>query len=162
FCDVLETKDWIDEKQAAMENERHFVTTSLDQQNIEAKMKKLQKHQTFEAEIQAKAGHLIKKNHPSSIEICSQQDTLFRKCDRLVAWIRWKRAMLQFNETGEDFEHCQSLLCKLDDVGTDMKVDKNRILHLNNLANKLIHQCSANEFFSEETVSGQRNSLNEN
>ena len=197
--DVLETEGWIDEKQAAMEKERHFAATSPDQQNIEAKMKKLQKHQTFEAEInanasriteiQSKAGHLIKKNHPSSIEIRSQRDTLLKKWDRLVglsretlqgfeeakdiyefnrdigaieAWIREKRAMLQFNETGEDFEHCQSLLRKLDDVGTDMKVDENRILHLNNLANKLIHQCSANEFFSEETVNGQRNSLNEN
>ncbi|KAJ6217266.1 hypothetical protein RDWZM_008423 [Blomia tropicalis] len=192
--DVQETELWIDEKQKQIVKEQQVA----GDQSIEQKMKRLQKHQTFEAEINAnasritdiqdKARHLIKKNHPSSIEIRSEQDNLLKKWESLVllsrdilkgfeeakdiydfdrnieqieSWIREKETMIHFADTGEDYEHCQSLLKKLDDVGTDMKVDEDRILLINNLANKLNHQCK-NELFNEDKVNKQRDTLNDN
>lgn len=193
--DLVETELWIDEKHSQIEKEQHSIQ---DDDNIEFKLQKLQKLQTFEAEInanasriediQSKANHLIKKKHPSSIEIRSQQDNLLRKWADLVrllreisqgfeeakdiyefnknigeveSWIREKELMIQFNETGEDFEHCTSLLRKLDDVDTDMKVDENRISQINELANKLTSQCKR-EFFNEEQLNQQRVLLNDN
>lgn len=139
-------------------------------------------------DIQEKAKHLMAKNNPSSIEIRTQQDNLLQKWNDLLAllrdisqgfeeakdiyefnknigqiesWIREKELMIQFNDTGEDYEHCASLMRKLDDVDTDMKVDENRIQQINDLGNKLNNQ-NKKDLFNEEQVNKQRVALNEN
>lgn len=60
--------------------------------------------------------------------------------DKLEAWIRDKEVMIQAGDTGRDYEHCQALQRKLDDVDSDMRVDDSKIKHINQLANKLVKQ----------------------
>lgn len=118
-------------------------------------------------EIRDKGEKLIRKRHKSSPEIHKQlveldaawqqllhevnlrgkgleeaQDILEfnNHLDKLEAWIRDKEVMIQAGDTGKDYEHCQALQRKLDDVDSDMRVDDSRIKTINNLANKLIKQ----------------------
>ncbi|XP_055911888.1 spectrin beta chain, non-erythrocytic 5 isoform X2 [Eupeodes corollae] len=60
--------------------------------------------------------------------------------DKIEAWIRDKEMMIQASDTGRDLEHCNALTRKLDDVDSDMRVDDQRVKHINQLADKLIHQ----------------------
>ncbi|XP_037933014.1 spectrin beta chain, non-erythrocytic 5 isoform X1 [Teleopsis dalmanni] len=60
--------------------------------------------------------------------------------DKIEAWIRDKEMMIQASDTGRDLEHCNALIRKLDDVDSDMRVDDQRVKHINSLADKLIHQ----------------------
>ncbi|XP_053955094.1 spectrin beta chain, non-erythrocytic 5 isoform X2 [Anastrepha ludens] len=60
--------------------------------------------------------------------------------DKISAWIRDKEMMIQASDTGRDLEHCNALERKLDDVDSDMRVDDQRVKHINNLADKLISQ----------------------
>lgn len=60
--------------------------------------------------------------------------------DKIEAWIREKEVMIQAGDTGKDYEHCQALQRKLDDVDSDMRVDDTRIKLINALADKLIKQ----------------------
>lgn len=177
--DVLESKHWIKEKQLQIEKERQSLMQNDDidkvEVDIESKLKKLQKHQALEAEIdsniskiidiQNKSKHLISKNHVNSNQIHHDQEELLKEftnlneslkivykgleeardiyefeknIEQIEIWIRDKELMIQFNDMGEDYEHCQSLLRKLDDVGTDMKVDEKKITSINELAEKLV------------------------
>ncbi|OTF76298.1 hypothetical protein BLA29_003642, partial [Euroglyphus maynei] len=79
-----------------------------------------------------------------------------KNVDLVESWIREKELMIQFNDTGEDYEHCTALLKKLDDVGTGLKVDEDEIHQINHLADKLINQCK-----NENQVDEKRLSLNE-
>lgn len=50
---------------------------------------------------------------------------------------------VQANETGRDYEHCEALLRKLDDLDSDMKVDDKHVRTIQALATKLLQQvCS--------------------
>lgn len=60
--------------------------------------------------------------------------------DKIEAWIRDKENMIQSGDTGRDYEHCQALQRKLDDVDSDMRVDDARIKSINSLADKLVKQ----------------------
>uniref|UniRef100_A0A1B0AD16 Spectrin beta chain, non-erythrocytic 5 n=1 Tax=Glossina pallidipes TaxID=7398 RepID=A0A1B0AD16_GLOPL len=60
--------------------------------------------------------------------------------DKIEAWIRDKEMMIQASDTGRDLEHCNALMRKLDDVDSDMRVDDQRVKHINVLADKLINQ----------------------
>ncbi|XP_025833247.1 spectrin beta chain, non-erythrocytic 1 [Agrilus planipennis] len=60
--------------------------------------------------------------------------------DKMEAWIRDKEVMVQAGDIGVDYEHCQSLQRKLDDVDSDMRVDDTTIKSINGLANKLLNQ----------------------
>lgn len=60
--------------------------------------------------------------------------------DKLETWIRDKEIMVQVGDTGTDFEHCQTLQRRLDDVGTDMRVDDAKIKLIDSLAEKLLRQ----------------------
>lgn len=118
-------------------------------------------------EVKDKGQRLIAKRHKSSPEIHKQlleldaawqqllhevnlrgkgleeaQDILEfnNHLDKLEAWIRDKEVMIQAGDTGKDYEHCQALQRKLDDVDSDMRVDDSRIKAINTLANKLIKQ----------------------
>ncbi|KQS43502.1 spectrin beta chain, non-erythrocytic 5 isoform X5 [Drosophila erecta] len=61
--------------------------------------------------------------------------------DKIEAWIRDKEMMVQASDTGRDLEHCNALMRKLDDVDSDMRVDDQRVKHINQLADKLINQA---------------------
>ncbi|XP_017057853.1 spectrin beta chain, non-erythrocytic 1 isoform X2 [Drosophila ficusphila] len=61
--------------------------------------------------------------------------------DKIEAWIRDKEMMVQAGDTGRDLEHCNALMRKLDDVDSDMRVDDQRVRHINQLADKLINQA---------------------
>lgn len=60
--------------------------------------------------------------------------------DKLEAWIRDKEIMIQAGDTGTDYEHCQILQRKLDDVDSDMRVDDTKIKLVDALAEKLLRQ----------------------
>ncbi|XP_020812650.1 spectrin beta chain, non-erythrocytic 1 isoform X1 [Drosophila serrata] len=61
--------------------------------------------------------------------------------DKIEAWIRDKEMMVQASDTGRDLEHCNALMRKLDDVDSDMRVDDQRVKHINQLADKLMNQA---------------------
>lgn len=170
--DVAEAESWINEKQKKLEAD---LGTLADVTSIEEKIKRLQKHQAFQAEISANEGRiqeikekgetLIQKQHESSKEV---KDALKRLLDawnnllsavdsqgkgleeaqdilefnnqieKIDAWIRDKDLMVQAEDTGRDLEHCNALRRKLDDVGSDMRVDDQRIKTINVLADKLV------------------------
>lgn len=171
--DVAEALSWIAEKQKKLDAE---IKTG-EVTNLEDKIKKLQKHQAFVAEIAAnegrivdlrdKANLLMHKKHKAQNEIYKElrdlevawtellrevdlrgkgleeaQDILEfnNQLDKIEAWIRDKEVMIQSGDTGRDYEHCQALQRKLDDVDSDMRIDDTRIRNINNLANKLVKQ----------------------
>ncbi|KAJ8962237.1 hypothetical protein NQ318_018209 [Aromia moschata] len=171
--DVGEAKMWIAEKQKKLDAEAKTGEVT----NLEDKIKKLQKHQAFQAEVAANSGRikevktngdiLIRKNHKASKDIGEQlyqlekawkhlieevnlrgkgleeaQDILEfnNQLDKIESWIRDKEVMIQAGDTGNDYEHCQMLQRKLDDVDSDMKIDDTRIKNITALANKLAKQ----------------------
>lgn len=60
--------------------------------------------------------------------------------DKIETWIRDKEVMVQAGDTGKDYEHCQALQRKLDDVDSDMRVDDSKVKLIYALANKLERQ----------------------
>lgn len=169
--DIVETMNWIAEKQKKLDADVKIGEVN----SLEDKMKKLQKHQAFVAEVAAnesrikdiikKGETLIAKRHRASKDIRTQlhklQDawnSLLRDVDlhgkgleeaqdildfnnqleKIEAWIRDKELMIQAGDTGRDYEHCQELQRKLDDVDSDMRVDDTRVRNINLLADKLI------------------------
>ena len=172
--DVAEAEAWINEKQKKLEADSGSFA---DVTNIEEKIKRLQKHQAFQAEISANEGRikeikekgdtLIQKQHESSKEVNEALQRLLKawanllsavdaqgkgleeaqdilefnnQIEKIDAWIRDKDLMVQANDTGRDLEHCNALKRKLDDVGSDMRVDDQRIKTINVLADKLVSQ----------------------
>ncbi|XP_048516488.1 spectrin beta chain, non-erythrocytic 1 isoform X6 [Dendroctonus ponderosae] len=171
--DVSEAMTWIAEKKKKMDIEG----TMNDNINLEEKIKILQKHQAFHAEVTANISRieevqgngqkLINKRHKASPEIQKQLNDLQRVwamfiqevnlrnrgleeaqdilaftnlLEKLEAWIRVKEVMIQAGDTGRDYEHCQLLQRKLDDVDTDMKIDDAKIKSISTLADKLARQ----------------------
>ncbi|XP_066150741.1 spectrin beta chain isoform X4 [Euwallacea fornicatus] len=171
--DVAEAMTWIAEKQKKMDIEGKMS----DNINLEEKIKILQKHQAFHAEVTANIGRieevqtngqkLIAKKHKASPEIQKQlnelqrvwamfiQDVNLRNkgleeaqdiltftnlLEKLEAWIRDKEVMIQAGDTGKDYEHCQQLQRKLDDVDSDMRIDDAKIKNISSLADKLARQ----------------------
>ncbi|KAG5890886.1 hypothetical protein JTB14_002826 [Gonioctena quinquepunctata] len=138
-------------------------------------------------EIKTNGETLIRKNHKASQDIADQlfeldeawkhliADTNLRskgleeaqgilefnnQLDKIETWIRDKEVMIQAADTGKDYEHCQILQRKLDDVDSDMKIDDNKIKSINALADKLAKQGHAgvqerNENFKKKWYSLQ-------
>lgn len=171
--DVADAQAWISEKQKRLQAEVKTGEVS----NFEDKIRELQKHQAFQAEVGAnesrikeiidKGNTLIVKRHRASSDIKQQlaqldnawkqlvyevnvrskgleeaQDILEfnNQLDKMEAWIRDKEVMVQAGDTGRDYEHCQALQRKLDDVDSDMRIDDTRIRNINSLADKLVRQ----------------------
>ncbi|XP_071037774.1 spectrin beta chain [Parasteatoda tepidariorum] len=171
--DATEAEAWIADKKKSLESEQDMSQIA----SLEDKMRKLQKHQAFQAELSAhesniqnikqKGELLLSKNHESSSKVRQQLERLLKQWNELItsstnlgrgleeaqdilefnnqaekieAWIRDKEMMVQAGDTGKDFEHCQALQRKLDDVDSDMRVDELRMKNINSLANKLIRQ----------------------
>jgi spectrin beta len=188
--DVAEAETWIYEKQKKLDaNINSFAVT-----NIEEKIKKLQKHQAFQAEISANEGRikeiksvgemLISKKHESSKEVREALQKLLEawnnllitieahgkgleeaqdilefnsQLEKIEAWIRDKEIMVQASDPGGDLEHCNALRRKLDDVGSDMRVDDQRIKSINVLADKLVSEEKPTE---TKNVQQKRNNFN--
>ncbi|XP_045456798.1 spectrin beta chain, non-erythrocytic 5 [Melitaea cinxia] len=180
--DAAEARGWVADKLAQLPAHHGEVT------NLEDKIKKLQKHQAFTAELAANKARLqeienlaaqlipdpevekeLKQLHQDweTLETATEQrgrgleeaqDILEfnQHLDKIEAWIRDKEMMVQANETGRDYEHCEALLRKLDDLDSDMKVDDKHVRTIQALATKLLQQGPTQQ---AEVVSARRDAF---
>ncbi|XP_076761659.1 spectrin beta chain, non-erythrocytic 5 kst isoform X2 [Xylocopa sonorina] len=105
--DVAEAESWIGEKQKKLEAEASKGEVS----SLEDKIKKLQKHQAFQAELAANQGRikeikakgetLLKQKHPASTEILQQLEHLHAS---------WKKLLLESENRGRGLEEAQDIL----------------------------------------------------
>ncbi|XP_012141419.2 spectrin beta chain, non-erythrocytic 5 kst isoform X2 [Megachile rotundata] len=105
--DVAEAESWIGEKQKKLEAEASKGEVS----SLEDKIKKLQKHQAFQAElaanqsrieeIKAKGETLLTQKHPASNEIRQQLEHLHAS---------WRRLLLESGNRGRGLEEAQDIL----------------------------------------------------
>ncbi|XP_044739331.1 spectrin beta chain, non-erythrocytic 1 isoform X2 [Chrysoperla carnea] len=105
--DVTEANLWIEEKQKKLEAEANKGEVS----NLEDKIKKLQKHQAFQAELSANEGRiqeitnkgdtLIEKRHHASNEIKQQMNDLLS---------RWHQLLEDSDSHGRGLEEAQDIL----------------------------------------------------
>ncbi|XP_075227745.1 spectrin beta chain, non-erythrocytic 5 kst isoform X2 [Lycorma delicatula] len=105
--DVAEAESWIDEKQKKLEVEASKGEVS----SLEDKIKKLQKHQAFQAELTANQGRittikdkgemLLEKKHKGSRDIKTALDRL------LTAW---RNLLQESNNRGRGLEEAQDIL----------------------------------------------------
>ncbi|XP_046630760.1 spectrin beta chain, non-erythrocytic 1-like isoform X4 [Daphnia pulicaria] len=124
-------------------------------------------HQGRLNEIKQTGETLISKRHEASPDIHRQLENLLQRWKQLLAasnllgrgleeaqdildfntqlekamaWIADKELMVQQGDLGRDYEHCQALQRKLDDVDSDMRFDDSRIKAINALGDKLVRQ----------------------
>ncbi|OAD53242.1 Spectrin beta chain, brain 4 [Eufriesea mexicana] len=105
--DVAEAESWIGEKQKKLEAEASKGEVS----SLEDKIKKLQKHQAFQAElaanqsrieeIKAKGETLLQQKHPASAEIRQQLEHLHAS---------WRKLLLESGNRGRGLEEAQDIL----------------------------------------------------
>ncbi|XP_066591797.1 spectrin beta chain, non-erythrocytic 5 isoform X2 [Prorops nasuta] len=105
--DVAEAESWIGEKQKKLEAEASKGEVS----SLEDKIKKLQKHQAFQAElaanqskieeIRAKGEKLLQQKHPASTEIRQQVDHLHAS---------WRKLLFESGNRGRGLEEAQDIL----------------------------------------------------
>ncbi|XP_033210984.1 spectrin beta chain, non-erythrocytic 1 isoform X3 [Belonocnema kinseyi] len=105
--DVGEAESWIGEKQKKLEAE----ASKGDVSSLEDKIKKLQKHQAFQAElaanqsrieeIKAKGETLLSQKHPASLEIRQQLDHLNSS---------WRKLLFESGNRGRGLEEAQDIL----------------------------------------------------
>ncbi|XP_034181532.2 spectrin beta chain, non-erythrocytic 5 kst isoform X1 [Osmia lignaria lignaria] len=105
--DVAEAESWIGEKQKKLEAEASKGEVS----SLEDKIKKLQKHQAFQAElaanqsrieeIKAKGETLLAQKHPASNEIRQQLEHLHAS---------WRKLLLESGNRGRGLEEAQDIL----------------------------------------------------
>ncbi|XP_043929471.1 spectrin beta chain, non-erythrocytic 5 [Protopterus annectens] len=174
--DLAEAEAWISERMQMLQDNSH-----KDISNLRDKLKLLQKHQVFEAEIMAheeiitgvfQTGEaLIMKHHTKSTEIRRNMRALqehweqlkravaargkmlednrdflefLQKVDEVEAWIREKEVMINVGDVGEDYEHCQQLMKKLNEfrgaASGEVTIDDAHIKAINTLAAKLEKQ----------------------
>ncbi|OQR70090.1 spectrin beta chain, partial [Tropilaelaps mercedesae] len=191
--DAEEAQSWIELRKKKLDSE---IEASHGKVTLEEKMKQLQKHQTFEAELSAnrcsieelqrKGQELMQQGHRN--EVAQPLDKLLKswqqlikllkergigleeaqdilefnnQCNQVESWIRDKGLMIQAGDIGVDFEHCTTLGRKLDDVGSDMRVDETRIQKINGLADKLIASGHSGKEATQE-IERRRREINDN
>ncbi|KAH7971901.1 hypothetical protein HPB52_003666 [Rhipicephalus sanguineus] len=172
--DAAEAEAWVASRHKQLEAQETALSadTPVKQlQKHQAFQAELAAHEGNIAAIKQKGELLLSKKHPASGEVREQLsrllhlweellDALHRRgrgleeaqdmldfesqVDKVEAWIRDKELMVQAGDTGEDYEHCQALQRKLDDVDSDMRVDDSRIKNINALADKLIQEGRPN------------------
>ncbi|XP_071480964.1 spectrin beta chain-like [Diadema antillarum] len=153
FCrDIAEAQAWIGEKW------KTFGDDSLDAiTNLKEKMKKLQKHQAFEAEIKAneklisdvkKEGEsLMKQNHPDStnikqrmFEMMTSWSDLCQASARRGQHLEEVRDLLEFNQRAEKVEKWireKEVMVSAHDVGTDYEHCTELMKKLNDIGSDL-------------------------
>ncbi|KAJ8678764.1 hypothetical protein QAD02_014551 [Eretmocerus hayati] len=105
--DVGEAESWIGEKQKKLETEASKGQVS----SLEDKIKKLQKHQAFQAELAAnqsrieeikiKGETLLRQKHPASVEIRQQLEHMISS---------WKKLLVESGNRGRGLEEAQDIL----------------------------------------------------
>jgi len=81
--------------------------------------------------------------------------------EKVETWIREKELLVGAGDVGRDYEHCQEIQKKLDDVNSDMRVDDQGIKHINSLAEKLLSQQPKKEHnVTRMAIDERRNRLN--
>ena len=63
-----------------------------------------------------------------------------RECEKILFWINDKEAFLGLNEYGQDLEHVEVLQKKFHEFQKDMQNHEERVLEINQLANKLVNE----------------------
>lgn len=106
--DVAEAESWIGEKQKRLHAD---VSHGEETASLEDKIKKLQKHQAFQAELSAnqpritniksECDKLLSKKHSSSKQIQSQWDNLLAS---------WRRLLQEADNYGRGLEEAQDIL----------------------------------------------------
>lgn len=106
--DVAEAESWIGEKNKRLQAD---VNQGEETASLEDKIKKLQKHQAFQAELSAnqpritniksQCDKLLSKNHASSKEIQSQWETLLDS---------WRKLLQDADNYGRGLEEAQDIL----------------------------------------------------
>ncbi|KAH6925479.1 hypothetical protein HPB50_005728 [Hyalomma asiaticum] len=172
--DAAEAEAWVASRHKQLEAQETSLSadTPVKQlQKHQAFQAELAAHEGNIAAIKQKGELLLSKKHPASGEVREQLSRLLHlweelldalrrrgrgleeaqdmldfesQVDKVEAWIRDKELMVQAGDTGEDYEHCQALQRKLDDVDSDMRVDDSRIKNINALADKLIQEGRPN------------------
>lgn len=150
--DVEESLIYLQEKEKILEN------LNKESLSLEEKVKKLKKHQAFEAELlrgnvpnviiqaeildpelhknlHSKYENLLEKSRIVGRGLEEAHDILEfqNKIDKLEEWIRIRENLILSNDLGRDFEHCEDLIKRLD---LD-KLDDSRIEEINSIGKKL-------------------------
>lgn len=80
-----------------------------------------------------------------------------RHCEEVMFWIKDKEAFVTADEFGHDLEHVEVLQRKFDEFQKDMASQEYRVLEVNELADKLIHDGHP----ERETIIKRKEELNE-
>uniref|UniRef100_A0A8C0U202 Spectrin beta, non-erythrocytic 5 n=1 Tax=Cyanistes caeruleus TaxID=156563 RepID=A0A8C0U202_CYACU len=154
YQNLEEAEDWISERMQKLED-----PSTQDPSNLQDKMKLLQKHQVFEAEILAneeiitavnkKGEALVSKGHPKSGEIRRQVRVLQEH------WEKLKRAVAARGKMLEDSRDFLEFLQKVDQVKAWIR-EKEVMINVGDVGNDYEHclqlKKKLNEFRGESTV----------
>ncbi|KAI1895008.1 hypothetical protein AGOR_G00101700 [Albula goreensis] len=173
---ATEAEEWVSERVQKMQED-----SKRDLSDLQTKLKLLQKHQVFEAEIlahndiiaavQQAGADLVSLRHPKSQEVRKSVAALtdhwealrravaargkllednrdflefLQKVEQVEVWIRQKEVMINVGDMGEDYEHGQQLLKKLNEFRAagsgEVTVDDAHIKAINNMAARLERQ----------------------
>uniref|UniRef100_A0A8B9PGF4 Calponin-homology (CH) domain-containing protein n=1 Tax=Apteryx owenii TaxID=8824 RepID=A0A8B9PGF4_APTOW len=137
YQNLAEAEDWISERMQKLED-----PSIQDPSNLHDKMKLLQKHQVFEAEILAneeiitavskKGEVLVSKGHPKSAEICRQVRMLQEH------WEKLKRAVAARSKMLEDSRDFLEFLQKVDQVEAWIR-EKEVMINIGDVGNDYEH-----------------------
>ncbi|KAH0505287.1 Spectrin alpha chain, non-erythrocytic 1 [Microtus ochrogaster] len=158
--DAEELEKWIQEKLQVASDENYKDPTNLQG--------KLQKHQAFEAEVQANSGAIVKldetgnlmiseghfasetirwellleKMREKGIKLLQAQKLVqyLRECEDVMDWINDKEAIVTSEELGQDLEHVEVLQKKFEEFQTDLAAHEERVNEVNQFAAKLIQE----------------------
>ncbi|CAG2161762.1 unnamed protein product, partial [Oppiella nova] len=137
--DAVEADNWIDSKAKQLETSKQDINSRVN--SLEEKIKQLQKHQSFQLELQAnepniksikqKADYLISKSHEKALEIRSQLEQLIYKWNQLLdasqergRGLEEAQDMLEFNQNVEKVESWireKELMVGHNDTGEDFE-----------------------------------------
>uniref|UniRef100_A0A8C0MG11 Spectrin alpha chain, non-erythrocytic 1 n=1 Tax=Canis lupus familiaris TaxID=9615 RepID=A0A8C0MG11_CANLF len=175
--DAEELEKWIQEKLQIASDENYKDPTNLQG--------KLQKHQAFEAEVQANSGAIVKLDETGNLmiseghfasetirtrlmELHRQWELLLEKmrekgvkllqAQKLVQYLREceDEAIVTSEELGQDLEHVEVLQKKFEEFQTDMAAHEERVNEVNQFAAKLIQE----QHPEEETIKTKQDEVN--
>uniref|UniRef100_A0A915I988 Uncharacterized protein n=1 Tax=Romanomermis culicivorax TaxID=13658 RepID=A0A915I988_ROMCU len=162
--DAHELELWILEKLQTAQEENY-----KDPTNLQAK---IQKHQAFEAEVQAHSNaidrldqlhalwdQLLRKLTEKGVRLQQALKLLqfTRQCDEVIYWIKDREAFVTTEEFGQDLEHVEVLQRKFDEFLKDLSNQQYRITEVNGAADKLISEGHPDI----DVVQAKRDELNE-
>ncbi|KAF4524013.1 hypothetical protein B566_EDAN006308, partial [Ephemera danica] len=128
---------WIAEKQKALETQASLTNTLITRKHKHSREVKSQLERLL-----AQWNALLQESANQGRGLEEAQDILeFNlQVDKIESWIRDKEVLVSAKETGKDYEHCVSLQRRLDDAGSDMKIDDARLKSMTQLADKIVAQ----------------------